>query len=121
MKENNKLNLGLENIWEVVCYDSSGAEKWREVNENLVTTEGLNDILTKYLKGSSYTATWYVGLAGAGLGGALSILACRIRKIKQQQEGGGAVVTSPGGTISLQRPPQRTNWSKNTSWDNLIG
>jgi len=66
MKENNKLNLGLENIWEVVCYDSSGAEKWREVNENLVTTEGLNDILTKYLKGSSYTAAWYVGLAGAG-------------------------------------------------------
>jgi hypothetical protein len=66
MKENNKFNLGLENIWEVVCYDSNGAEKWREENENLITTEGLNDILTKYLKGSSYTATWFVGLAGAG-------------------------------------------------------
>ena len=66
MKEDQKMNLGLANFWEVVCYDSSGAEKWREVNENLVTTEGLNDILTKYLKGSSYTAAWYVGLAGAG-------------------------------------------------------
>ena len=66
MKENNKYNLGLENIWEVVCYDSNGAEKWREENKNLVTTVGLNDVLTKYLKGSSYTATWYVGLAGAG-------------------------------------------------------
>jgi len=66
MKENNKYNLGLENIWEVVCYDSNGAEKWREENKNLVTTAGLNDVLTKYLKGSSYTAAWYVGLAGAG-------------------------------------------------------
>ena len=28
----------------------------------LVVTEGLNDLLTKYFKGSSYTATWYVGL-----------------------------------------------------------
>ena len=28
----------------------------------LVVTEGLNDLLTKYFKGSGYTATWYVGL-----------------------------------------------------------
>jgi len=29
---------------------------------NLVTTEGLNDLLTQYFKGSAYTAAWYVGL-----------------------------------------------------------
>ena len=74
MKENNKYNLGLENIWEVVCYDSNGAEKWREENKNLVTTVGLNDVLTKYLKGSSYTAAWYVGLAGAGTKAAADIM-----------------------------------------------
>lgn len=35
---------------------------WTARAENLVTTEGLNDLLTKYFKGSSYNATWYVGL-----------------------------------------------------------
>lgn len=29
---------------------------------NLVTTEGLNDILTQYFKGSAYTATPFVGM-----------------------------------------------------------
>jgi hypothetical protein len=30
--------------------------------KNLVTTEGLNDILTKYFKGSAYTSTPFVGI-----------------------------------------------------------
>ncbi len=29
---------------------------------NVVTTEGKNDTLTQYFKGSAYTATWFVGL-----------------------------------------------------------
>lgn len=33
--------------------------------ENLVTTVGGNDLLDKYLAGSAYTATWYLGLIGA--------------------------------------------------------
>ena len=33
MKEQKMMSLGLENFWEVVCYDSSGAEKWREKNK----------------------------------------------------------------------------------------
>lgn len=35
---------------------------WEEAIPNLVTTEGKNDLLTNYLKGSSYTAAFYVGL-----------------------------------------------------------
>jgi hypothetical protein len=35
---------------------------WEEEIPNLVTTEGKNDLLTQYLKGSAYTATFYVGL-----------------------------------------------------------
>lgn len=35
---------------------------WEEKKENLVVTEGKNDLLTQYLKGSTYTATFYVGL-----------------------------------------------------------
>lgn len=35
---------------------------WVERVHNLTTTEGLNDLLDKYFKGSTYTATWYCGL-----------------------------------------------------------
>ena len=66
MKEEKQLQLKLKNTWEIVCVDANGQEKWREVNDNLVVDVGLNDILDKYFKGSSYTAAWYVGIKGAG-------------------------------------------------------
>jgi len=37
-------------------------KKWEEEFPNLVTTVGMNDMLDKYLEGSSYTAAWYMGL-----------------------------------------------------------
>ena len=46
---------GADGRWRRKC-------KWVEEVRNLTTTEGLNDLLTKYFKGSSYTATWYMGL-----------------------------------------------------------
>lgn len=39
-------------------------DRWRAWN--LVTTVGKTDIVDKYLKGSSYTAAWYLILAGTG-------------------------------------------------------
>ncbi len=66
MKENKEMNLGLENIWEVVCYDSNGAEKWREKNKNLVTTAGANYVLDGGFDGATQITAWYVGLKGAG-------------------------------------------------------
>lgn len=78
MKENIKSNVGvsaganaggklradfaLENHWEFECYDKNGNLKWRDYFDNLVVNEGLDDILEKYYKGSSYTAAFYVGL-----------------------------------------------------------
>jgi hypothetical protein len=39
---------------------------WTEDVVNTNTTAGLNDQLTEYWKGSSYTAAWYVGLKDTG-------------------------------------------------------
>lgn len=47
------------------CYDAYGNLKWEDTFPNLVTTVGGNDMLDKYLTGSSYTATWYLGLIAA--------------------------------------------------------
>ena len=52
--------------FEVVCIGPDGREKWRDVINNLVTTVGKNDLLDKYLKGSSYTQTIRMGLKGSG-------------------------------------------------------
>lgn len=52
--------------YEVICTGSDGAEKWRETVHNLVATVGKTDIIDKYLKGSAYTAAWYMGLKGTG-------------------------------------------------------
>lgn len=51
-----------KNRYRFECHDSDGLLKWVEEIDNLTVTEGLNDILTQYFKGSSYTATWFVGL-----------------------------------------------------------
>lgn len=53
-------------IYDVVCRGPDGQIKWREVTRNLITTEGLNDVTSKYFKGSAYTAAHYVGLKGTG-------------------------------------------------------
>jgi hypothetical protein len=53
----------LKTHYRVECRDKRGALKWIEEFDNLVVNAGLDDSLDKHLKGSSYTAAWYVGLA----------------------------------------------------------
>lgn len=54
--------IAVENYYEIECRGPDGNVKWIETITNLVTSEGLNDLLDKYLKGSTYTAAFYVGL-----------------------------------------------------------
>jgi len=48
--------------WLVECFGPDGKLKWQDEFDNLVVNAGLDDILDKYFKGSSYTAAFYVGL-----------------------------------------------------------
>lgn len=53
----------------IQCFDKEGNLKWEDKAHNLVVNEGLQDMNTKYFKGSSYTAAWYLGLVeGPGSG-----------------------------------------------------
>lgn len=55
------LPLRFSTRYEVECW-RNGALAWREDVCNLVVNQGLDDILDKYFKGSTYTAGWFVGL-----------------------------------------------------------
>lgn len=59
------LSLGIvrRTHFKMEAFDPQGNLKWVEEFDNLVVNEGLDDSLDKHLKGSGYTAAWYVGLA----------------------------------------------------------
>ena len=44
------------------CYDKDGNLLWRDEIKNLVTTAGKNFALNTLFEGSSYSATWFLGL-----------------------------------------------------------
>lgn len=52
---------GLKTHYKIEAF-RDGKPLWTEEFDNLVMNDGLDDSLDKHLKGSGYTATWYVGL-----------------------------------------------------------
>lgn len=56
-------------VFHVQCFDKDGNLKWEDAMHNLVVNQGLQDMNTKYFKGSAYTAAFYLGLVtGPGSG-----------------------------------------------------
>jgi hypothetical protein len=53
-------------VYRMECVGADGQVKWVAECPNLVVNVGLKDMNDKYFSGSSYTATWYLGLYGAG-------------------------------------------------------
>lgn len=49
-------------VFRMECFDKDGNLKWTEEFPNLVVNEGLQDMNTKYFKGVTYSAAWYLGL-----------------------------------------------------------
>ena len=52
-------------VLHVKCFDKDGNLKLEDKAHNLVVNVGLKDMNDKYFSGSSYTATWFLGLYGA--------------------------------------------------------
>ena len=60
-------------VFHVQCFDKDGNLKWEDKSHNLVVNEGLKDMNDKYFSGTTYTATWYLGLiTGPGSGTAFA-------------------------------------------------
>lgn len=57
-----EMGTKFRNLYEFECYDADGNLKWKDHGYNTVVNVGLDDVLDKYFKGSTYTAAHYVGL-----------------------------------------------------------
>jgi hypothetical protein len=54
--------LSVTGRYDVKCLDADGNLKWEENFKNIVVNTGKIDLLTQYFKGSSYSATFFLGL-----------------------------------------------------------
>jgi hypothetical protein len=56
-------------VFTVQCHDKDGNLKWETTEHNLVVNQGLQNMNTEYFKGSTYSASFFLGLiTGPGSG-----------------------------------------------------
>jgi hypothetical protein len=49
-------------VFKVTCLDRQGKVKWMDEAHNLVTNTALNDVLNEYIRATTQTTAWYMGL-----------------------------------------------------------
>jgi hypothetical protein len=59
-------DIRVRSRWLFEAFDRNGNPIWVEDVPNTVVDVGINDLLDKYFKGSTYTAAWYIGLKNTG-------------------------------------------------------
>lgn len=58
--------LKVSSVYEFEARNKDGELLWTETVKNIVVNVGLDDLLDKYFKGSTYTASHFVGLKNSG-------------------------------------------------------
>lgn len=54
--------LGVGGSFDIECVDANGETRWRDTAKNGVTNNALNDLLNVYLRNTTQTSAWYIGL-----------------------------------------------------------
>jgi hypothetical protein len=95
-------------VFHFQCFDKDGNLKWEDSAKNLVVNTGLQDMNTKYFKGSSYTAAWYIGLVQGPASGntyaAADTLASHAGWTEDTDYSGGDRATATFGTATTADP-----------------
>jgi hypothetical protein len=99
-------------VFHFKCYDKDGNLKWEDTAKNLVVNTGLQDMNTKYFKGVTYTAAWYIGLvdnAGFSAYAAGDTLASHAGWTETTAYSGGDRATASFGTATTADPSVISN------------
>ena len=99
-------------VFHFKCYDKDGNLKWEDSAKNLVVNAGLQDMNTKYFKGVTYTAAWYIGLvdnAGYTAYNANDTLASHTGWSETTAYSGGNRATATFGTATTADPSVISN------------
>jgi len=90
------------------CFDKDGNLKWEDSAKNLVVNTGLQDMNTKYFKGVTYSAAWYIGLVQGPASGntyaAADTLASHSGWTEDTDYSGGNRATATFGTATTADP-----------------
>jgi hypothetical protein len=90
------------------CFDKDGNLKWEDSAKNLVVNTGLQDMNTKYFKGVTYSAAWYIGLVQGPASGntyaAADTLASHSGWTEDTDYSGGNRATATFGTATTDDP-----------------